>query len=76
MPNVICYTEVIRGYCKLGQMDKARSVFLEMSSYNIQPNKSTYTVMIDGYCKLGNMEETTILKCEMAKKGIVPDAVT
>ncbi|XVF13795.1 hypothetical protein REPUB_Repub08aG0238500 [Reevesia pubescens] len=75
-PNVICYTALIGGYCRLGQMDKVGSLLQEMSSYNVKPNKITYTVMIDGYCKLGNMKEASKLLGEMVKSGIVPDAVT
>ncbi|XP_021744314.1 pentatricopeptide repeat-containing protein At1g09900-like [Chenopodium quinoa] len=52
--DVITYTTMIRGYCKIGRIEDAHKVFDEM---RCRPNMVTYGTMLSGFCKKGMMVE-------------------
>ncbi|KAM1012900.1 hypothetical protein ACFX13_043676 [Malus domestica] len=46
-PDVFTCTIMIRGFCKMGEMENAHKVFDEMTC---KPNLITYNTMIHGFC--------------------------
>ncbi|KAF3443623.1 hypothetical protein FNV43_RR13313 [Rhamnella rubrinervis] len=54
-PNVITFTSVISGYCKLGRMKEASILFAKMLTFGIKPNAITFNALIDGFGKAGEM---------------------
>jgi pentatricopeptide repeat protein len=45
-PNVEAYTELIDGYAKDGQLEKALEVMTRMQSRHVSPNEYTYTCIV------------------------------
>ncbi|KAJ0983812.1 hypothetical protein J5N97_002168 [Dioscorea zingiberensis] len=76
LPNVITYTSLISGYCKLGKMKDALEVFDEMIGFGIKPNRVTYNVLIDGYGKVCEMQSANSMYGRMVLGGYQPDIIT
>ncbi|KAK9131337.1 hypothetical protein Sjap_011824 [Stephania japonica] len=74
-PNVLTYTLMIRGLCKVGLVLDAKKVFDEMSC---RPSLVTYNVVVDGLCKKGFMESAREVLGRMVEVGgdCLPDTVT
>ncbi|CAN0918437.1 Pentatricopeptide repeat-containing protein At5g39710 [Linum grandiflorum] len=73
-PDVSTYTTMIRGYCKMGMVEKARKLFDEMPC---KPNSLTCNTLIHGYCKKGGMESAKVIFYRMiGDSGCSPDTVT
>nr|XP_023874319.1 pentatricopeptide repeat-containing protein At1g06710, mitochondrial-like [Quercus suber] len=75
-PNVVIYTEMIDGLCKVGKTDEAYKLMLMMEEKGCYPNVVTYTAMIDGFGKVGKVEKCFELLREMGSKGCAPNFVT
>ncbi|KAL3838617.1 hypothetical protein ACJIZ3_023208 [Penstemon smallii] len=70
-PDVSTYTTMIRGLCKVGMIENAEKLFVEMSCGR---NLWTYNVTIDGFCKNGFVEKAQRIVDEMVKgETILPD---
>ncbi|KAK9099461.1 hypothetical protein Syun_026506 [Stephania yunnanensis] len=81
-PDVLTYTLMIKGLCKVGLVEDAMKVFDEMTC---RPSLVTYNVVVDGLCKKGLMESARergeleeARKCmgEMVKRNCEPNVVT
>ncbi|CAN1120798.1 Pentatricopeptide repeat-containing protein At5g39710 [Linum perenne] len=73
-PDVSTYTTMIRGFCKMGMVEKARKLFDEMPC---KPNSLTCNTLIHGYCKKGDMDSAKIILYRMiGDSGCSPDTVT
>jgi pentatricopeptide repeat protein len=46
-PNVVTYTEMIDGLCKVGKDEEALKLFSMMQQKGCNPNVYTYTALID-----------------------------
>ncbi|KAL7202024.1 hypothetical protein ACSBR1_033657 [Camellia fascicularis] len=64
------YTLIINGYCRLGNMESAFSVFGEMTQRDVSPNVDTYYPLVSGLRKVGSMERVNEFVDEILKKGI------
>ncbi|KAG1334247.1 pentatricopeptide repeat-containing protein [Cocos nucifera] len=51
-PDIASYATLLRGYCKLGHISAAESLFNGMIC---TPNRITFNTLIDGYCRKGLM---------------------
>ncbi|KAF2298544.1 hypothetical protein GH714_024060 [Hevea brasiliensis] len=75
-PDVVTYTSIISGFCKLGKMGEASVLFEEMIRSGINPNVVTFNVLIDGFGKNGDMVAAEAMHEKMVSFGCVPDVVT
>nr|GEV91871.1 tetratricopeptide-like helical domain-containing protein [Tanacetum cinerariifolium] len=81
-PDVVMYSTMIKGLCKIGNnviaiqllrlMDEREMVFEQ----GISPNVITYSGLIDGLCNLGRWEEASKMLQEMLDVGISPNVHT
>ncbi|KAE8681453.1 hypothetical protein F3Y22_tig00111330pilonHSYRG00903 [Hibiscus syriacus] len=55
VPDVYTYTNVINAHCRIGSIDKAKGVLMEMKECS--PGLVTYNVMISGLCRAGSVDE-------------------
>lgn len=72
-PNVVSYTLLINGNCKVHRVDEAVATFDKMSREGIEPTIVTYNTLLDGICKEMKIDVALDLyiKCKkMAKKVI------
>ncbi|CAN6883836.1 pentatricopeptide repeat-containing protein At1g06710, mitochondrial isoform X1 [Brassica napus] len=75
-PNVVIYTEMIDGLCKVGKTDEAYKLMKVMEENGCQPNVVTYTALIDGFGVIGKIETCLELLERMGSKGVAPNYVT
>lgn len=76
-PNVEAYTELIRGYAKDGQLNKAMEIFKGMKEHGVNPNEYTYTCIIGAMAKAKKRKQATKLLLYMSEvDGIKPGIVT
>ncbi|KNA11373.1 hypothetical protein SOVF_135840 [Spinacia oleracea] len=72
--DVVTYTIIIRGYCKIGRIEDAAKVFDEMQC---RPNMVTYGTLLSGFCKKGMMVEAQQIVDKMiTNQDCLPDLVT
>ena len=45
-PNIVAYTELVDGYAKAGQLDKALGIMQLMRKREVEPNEYTYTCIV------------------------------
>ncbi|MQL87718.1 hypothetical protein Taro_020259 [Colocasia esculenta] len=74
--NVITYTSIISGYCRVGKMMEACCAFDDMVNSGIRPNQVTYNILINGYGKAGDMASAVSMYENMVAQGCSPDVVT
>ncbi|KAE8724464.1 FRIGIDA interacting protein 1 [Hibiscus syriacus] len=75
-PDVVTYTSVISGYCKLGKMGEVSALFNEMISSGTMPTAVTFNVLINGFGKVGDMLSAKSMYEKMPSFGCVADVVT
>ena len=76
-PNVEAYTELLDGYAKANQLNKALSILKLMRERSVNPNEYTYTCMIGALAKAQKLDQAEKLLDFMANNdGIRPGVVT
>ena len=75
-PNVEAYTELLDGYAKASQLDKALGVLQLMNQRRVKPNAYTFTCMIGGLARAKKVDQAQKMLEFMQSKNIKPRAVT
>ncbi|KAJ9557440.1 hypothetical protein OSB04_012054 [Centaurea solstitialis] len=76
-PDVVMYSTMIKGLCKVGLNDTAIALLRLMNERGCKPNVMTYNTIIDSLCKDKMIDDALKLFNEMIfHKGILPDVVT
>ncbi|KAJ9556681.1 hypothetical protein OSB04_011295 [Centaurea solstitialis] len=76
-PNVVMYSTMIKGLCKVGINDMAIALLRLMNEKGCKPNVMTYSTIIDSLCKDEMVDDAVKLFHEMIiHKRILPDVVT
>ncbi|WCJ44288.1 Pentatricopeptide repeat (PPR) superfamily protein [Euphorbia peplus] len=75
-PDIILYTNLVRGWCRVGDIPEAERVFSEMKTAGIEPNVYTYSIVIDALCRCGQITRAHDVFAEMIDAGVSPNAVT
>ncbi|XP_027357436.1 pentatricopeptide repeat-containing protein At2g06000-like [Abrus precatorius] len=75
-PNVVSYTTVISGYCRLGKLKEASSLLDEMVRSGTRPNAFTFSALVDGFVKAGDMASALGMHKKMLLYGSSLNAVT
>ncbi|KAJ4916245.1 Pentatricopeptide repeat-containing protein [Raphanus sativus] len=75
-PDVIVYTNLVRGWCRAGEISEAERVFKEMKESGIEPNVYTYSIVIDALCRCGQISRAHDVFADMLDSGCAPNAIT
>ncbi|KAL1803957.1 hypothetical protein DCAR_0935640 [Daucus carota subsp. sativus] len=75
-PDRVTYNVLIRGWCKVGNMDKARQIMEEMQKSGVCPDVISYTPFINAYCHERNFRKVDEILEEMQEKNCPPNVVT
>ncbi|KAF5747199.1 pentatricopeptide repeat-containing protein [Tripterygium wilfordii] len=75
-PDVIVYTNLVRGWCRAGNIAEAERLFKEMKMVSISPNVFTYSIVIDALCRSGQITRAHDVLAEMIDIGCEPNSVT
>jgi len=75
--NIITYTTLLNGFCKLGSTTAAVQLLRNMEKHrSCKPDVVAYSTVIDSLCKDGLVADALNLFSEMTTKVIVPNVVT
>ncbi|KAJ0983226.1 hypothetical protein J5N97_011481 [Dioscorea zingiberensis] len=74
--DIVAYNILIRGFCKSGNMDRARELFDEFVGKGLKPDVIMYTSLMDGFCRNAEMDAAKELFNDMQGKGLKPDIIT
>ncbi|KAK7362974.1 hypothetical protein VNO77_05099 [Canavalia gladiata] len=69
LPDVITYTTLINGLCKVGRLEEAKKKFIEMMARNLQPDSATYDTFIRSFCKQGKISSAFRVLKDMERNG-------
>ncbi|URD84293.1 PPR repeat [Musa troglodytarum] len=76
VPDLFTCSMIIDGYCKVKEIDKAKSFLKEMRTWGLEANVVVYNSLVSGFCKNGNITGASNLVDEMKSNGILPNFVT
>ena len=76
-PNVEAYTELLDGYSKFGELNKAIQVMQTMKNRGVVPNEYTYTCLVAALARHGRVEEAKkMMKYMENVANVKPNVVT
>ena len=75
-PNVEAYTELVDGYAKAIDLDKAFGILRCMFQRGVEPNEYTYTCIIGGLARAKKVNQAMSMLDFMESKKIIPQTVT
>ncbi|CAN6559687.1 unnamed protein product [Malus baccata var. baccata] len=75
IPNVVIYTTLMDGFCKVGRTQDAQKLFSQMQACGHFPDIQTYAVLLDGLCKNQQFPEAIQLLRDMESKKLEPNIV-
>jgi pentatricopeptide repeat protein len=75
-PNVEAYTNLLDGYAKAGELEKALGTLQLMKKRGVEPNEVTYTCIIGALARNDKLEQALKMMSFMTSTGIRPTAVT
>lgn len=75
-PNAHIYIALIKGLCKVYQLDKAIKLKNEMLRKKVELDPAVYSTLISAFFKVGRKGEVSGLLDEMRRNGCKPDTVT
>jgi pentatricopeptide repeat protein len=75
-PNVQAYTELLDGYAKASNLDKALGTLRLMFQRGVEPNEYTYTCVIAGLARAKKVDQAHKMLQFMESKNVNPRTVT
>ena len=71
LPDGFMFESLIKGHCKICNMEAALTLFHEMERRGIAANLFCYTNLINGLCSKGRMEEASKLVEELLERDLL-----
>ncbi|KAG5552421.1 hypothetical protein RHGRI_010484 [Rhododendron griersonianum] len=76
-PDTCTFNIVIRGLCRVGEVEKAFELFNDMGSFGCSPDVETYNALINGLSRVGEADRGLELLREVQSGNVFsPDVVT
>ncbi|KAM1245089.1 hypothetical protein ACFX2G_037161 [Malus domestica] len=75
-PDVVIYTAVLDGYCRLGKVDHAKKMLQHMYKHGCRPNTVSYTALLNGLCRSQNSLEASEMMSTSEEEWWTPNAIT
>ncbi|KAK3000958.1 hypothetical protein RJ639_013854 [Escallonia herrerae] len=76
-PDTCTLNILIRGLCKVGEVDKAFELFSDIGSFGCLPDVITYNTLTNGFCRVGRVDRALELLREISSPdGFLADVVT
>ncbi|KAM2512429.1 hypothetical protein TB2_035868 [Malus domestica] len=75
-PDVVIYTAVLDGYCRLGKVDHAKKMLQHMYKHGCRPNTVSYTALLNGLCRSQNSLEASGMMSTSEEEWWTPNAIT
>ncbi|XP_047339105.1 pentatricopeptide repeat-containing protein At1g52620 isoform X1 [Impatiens glandulifera] len=74
-PDVACYNAMIKGFCKLGQLEEAVIYVRRMEKAGKAPDEYTFSTLIDGFVKHNDFKSAFKTIREMVTKKFKPGVI-
>eukprot|EP00931_Biecheleriopsis_adriatica_P094020 TRINITY_DN67724_c0_g1_i1.p1 TRINITY_DN67724_c0_g1~~TRINITY_DN67724_c0_g1_i1.p1 ORF type:complete len:585 (+),score=138.09 TRINITY_DN67724_c0_g1_i1:97-1851(+) len=75
-PDLITYSTLLKGYCQVGDLDKALQVAATIKACGMQCDELVYNTLMDGCVKANDLSAGVGLFAEMASVGMKPSSIT
>jgi len=75
-PDLITYSTLLKGYCHVGELEKALHVVEAIKASGLQCDELVYNTLMHGCVKANNLQIGAHLFEEMVKSGMRPSAIT
>eukprot|EP00439_Symbiodinium_sp_Y106_P072366 s2433_g13.t1 len=75
-PDLITYSTLLKGYCQVGDLDKALQVAATIKACGMQCDELVYNTLMDGCVKANDLSAGVGLFAEMASAGMKPSSIT
>lgn len=75
-PDLITYSTLLKGYCQVGDLDKALQVAETIKASGLQCDELVYNTLMDGCVKANDLSAGVGLFAEMAAAGMKPSSIT
>merc|ERR550532_2789849 len=75
-PDLITYSTLLKGYCHVGNLDKALQVAETIKACGMKCDELVYNTLMDGCVKANDLSAGIGLFAEMAQAGMKPSSIT
>ncbi|CAL5031825.1 unnamed protein product [Urochloa decumbens] len=76
-PDVWSFNVVIKGVCRVGNVQKALELFERMDEFGCSPDTVTHNILVDGLCRVKEVNRGRELLRRLQKDGVcMPNVVT
>merc|ERR1719460_1015470 len=75
-PDLITYSTLLKGYCHVGDLDKALQVAETIKACGLKCDELVYNTLMDGCVKANDLSAGVGLFAEMAQSGMKPSSIT
>merc|ERR1719450_2023874 len=75
-PDLITYSTLLKGYCQVGDLDKALQVAETIKACGLKCDELVYNTLIDGCVKANDLSAGVGLFAEMTQSGMMPSSIT
>jgi pentatricopeptide repeat protein len=76
VPDLITYSTILKGYCRIGDLDKALQVAESINSGGLRCDELVYNTLIDGCVRANDLSAGIGLFAEMTHSGMIPSTIT
>jgi len=75
-PDLITYSTLLKGYCQVGNLDKALQVAETIKACGLKCDELVYNTLMDGCVKANDLSAGVGLFAEMMQSGMRPSSIT
>lgn len=75
-PDLITYSTLLKGYCQVGNLDKALQVAETIKACGLRCDELVYNTLMDGCVKANDLSAGVGLFAEMMQNGMKPSSIT
>jgi len=75
-PDLITYSTLLKGYCQVGNLDKALQVAETIKACGLRCDELVYNTLMDGCVKANDLSAGVGLFAEMMQSGMKPSSIT
>ncbi|ESQ45039.1 hypothetical protein EUTSA_v10010303mg [Eutrema salsugineum] len=74
-PDPVTFNVMINGFCRAGQVERAKMIIEFMKKNGCNPNVFNYSALMNGFCKEGKIQEAKLIFDEVKETGLKLDTV-
>jgi len=75
-PDLITYSTLLKGYCQVGNLDKALHIAETIKAHGLKCDELVYNTLMDGCVKANDLSAGVGLFAEMMNSGMRPSSIT